>query len=235
MIRLAGEPMAALSTATSITLETAAEDLTRGKGDGLVFHIPLTAANAQLFRDLQKPLRATLSHVMVLTLDDRKLVITDGFVHETPDVATMAGIVNNAIAVAQNSGIQSPRVAVLSAVELVSPQMESAIPAAVMEAMGRRGQFGPDVYVEGPLSMDVALSEQAAAEKKVDTPVAAKADVLVGHTAAIPRGIAVTLKRYADVQTFVSVLTDGKRFYPFLLEDMSESDVTATLAFCGMD
>ena len=235
MMRLAGEPIAALSALPSIPLETALEDMTRGKGNGLVFHVPLTDVKAQLFRDIQKPLRATLSHVMVLTLADRKLVVTDGFVHETPDIATMAGIVNNGIAVARRAGIDKPKVAVLSAVELVSPQMDSAIPAAVMEAMGRRGQFGPDVYVEGPLSMDVALSEQAAAEKKVDTPVAGKADILVGHTASIPRGIAVTLKRYADLDGFVSVLTDGKQVYPFLLDDMNESDVTATLAFCEMD
>ncbi len=234
MIRLAGNSAVSLSNVTTISLETAIEDMRKGEGRDLCFNIPLSAVNARLFRDLQKSLRATLSHVVVLAIQDRKLVVTDGFVHETPDVPTMAGIVGNGIAVARKAGIEAPHVAVLSAVELVSPQMDSAVPAAVMEAMGKRGQFGPNVQVEGPLSMDVALSPEAAAEKKVTTPVAGKADVLVGHIATIPRGIAITLKRFADVASFVSVLTDGRQFYPFLLDDMSASDVEATLAFCGM-
>jgi len=178
--------------------------------------------------------RKLFSQIGIVRFPDRTILVTDGFVHPQPDIRTLTGIIQNAIATAGKAGVNSPKVAVLSAVELVSPQMDSAVPAAVMEAMGSRGPFGKDVSVEGPLSMDVALSGKAADEKKVHTPVAGNANILVGHIATIPMGIIAGWMRFARPLSVVSVLTDGRTWHPFLINGMSEEYVEQTLTFCGL-
>jgi phosphate butyryltransferase len=76
--------------------------------------------------------------------------------------------------------IRKPKVALLSAVETVYPNMPVAMGGAVIAKMAERGQI-KDAVVDGPLSLDVALSPEAAQEKRVGGPVAGKADILVAN------------------------------------------------------
>ncbi len=205
-----------------------------GNIDDVIVNEPESAAIYRELRQIGKDMKKTFSHIAILQLNNRSLLFTDSFVHPAPGIPTLSKIVANAAFVAGKMGIDAPKISVLSAVEVVSLQMESAVPAAVMEAMGSRKQFGPGVRVEGPLSMDVSLSPEAAAEKHVNTPVAGKADVLVGHRATIPQGIFKTLKLFAKPQSLISVLTDGKNLFPMPLKIMSPEDIRITLNFCDI-
>jgi phosphate butyryltransferase len=156
-----------------------------GRADVLMKGIVSTADLLRAVLDKQTGLRGAgiLSHVGMLYVPylDRTLYLTDGGIVPYPDVETKAAIVRNAVSVARAMGGETPRVAVLAAMELVNPKMPASLDAALLAAMNRRGQIR-DCVVDGPLSMDLALSPEAAAIKGVASDVAGKADILLFHS-----------------------------------------------------
>jgi phosphate butyryltransferase len=122
-----------------------------------------------------------LSHVFLLEvpLPKKRLVfVTDGAMNIAPNFEEKAQIATNAIALARLFGIEMPKVAALAGVELVNPKMPATQDAAVLALMSYRGQFEHGI-VEGPLAMDLAVSEEAARIKGIKNPVAGKADILL--------------------------------------------------------
>jgi len=99
-------------------------------------------------------------------------------VNIAPDLETKRDIVQNAIDLAHVMGISAPRVAVLSAVELINPKLRSTLDAAALCKMAERGQISGGI-LDGPLAFDLAVSPQAVAEKGIVSPVAGLADILV--------------------------------------------------------
>jgi phosphate acetyltransferase len=75
-------------------------------------------------------------------------------------------------------GIAEPKVAILSAVETVNPDIPSTLEAAALCKMADRKQITGGI-LDGPLAFDNAVSEQAAKTKKIDSPVAGRADILL--------------------------------------------------------
>jgi phosphate acetyltransferase len=121
-----------------------------------------------------------VSHVFVMDVPTypRLLLITDAAINIAPDLETKADIVRNAIDLARVLGIETPHVAILSAVETVSPKIQSTIDAAALCKMAERGQIEGGV-LDGPLAFDNAISAHAAATKKIVSPVAGRADILL--------------------------------------------------------
>jgi phosphotransacetylase/acyl dehydratase len=121
-----------------------------------------------------------VSHVFVMDVPTypRLLLITDAAINIEPDLETKADIVRNAIDFARVLGIETPRVAILSAVETVSPKIRSTLDAAALCKMAERGQIEGGV-LDGPLAFDNAISAHAAATKKIVSPVAGRADILL--------------------------------------------------------
>ena len=108
----------------------------------------------------------------------RLLLITDAAINIGPDLETKADIVRNAIDLARVLGIETPRVAILSAVETVNPKIQSTLDAAALCKMAERGQIEGGV-LDGPLAFDNAISARAAKTKKIVSPVAGCADILL--------------------------------------------------------
>lgn len=119
-----------------------------------------------------------MSHVFILELKDRLLMVTDGAMNIKPDLMQKAQIICNAVFVAQGLGIRKPKVAVLAAVETVNPDVPSTIDAAILSKMAERNQI-PDCIVDGPFQMDNILSEEAARMKRLNSPVAGNADIVL--------------------------------------------------------
>ncbi|MCE2565922.1 bifunctional enoyl-CoA hydratase/phosphate acetyltransferase [Komagataeibacter sp. FNDCF1] len=121
-----------------------------------------------------------MSHVYVLDAPQapRVLLVSDSAVNIAPDLATRCDIVQNSIDLARMLGIAQPRVALLSAVEVVNPDLPSTLDAAIVCKMAERGQITGGV-VDGPLALDNAISPEAARCKGVASPVAGLADILV--------------------------------------------------------
>ena len=121
-----------------------------------------------------------MSHVAVFEIPvfDRLIFITDAALNMYPDLKAKVDIISNAVSVAHSLGIKNPKVAPICAVEVVNPDMPATIDASMLSKMSERGQIKGCV-VDGPLAVDNALSEEAAQHKKINSPVAGKADILL--------------------------------------------------------
>jgi phosphate acetyltransferase len=121
-----------------------------------------------------------ISHVFVVDIPTcpRLLFITDAAVNIAPDLAAKHDIVQNAIDLARVLGVETPKVAILSAVETLNPEIASTLDAAALCKMADRKQITGGI-LDGPLAFDNALSEEAARVKGIESPVAGRADVLV--------------------------------------------------------
>lgn len=124
-----------------------------------------------------------LSHVFVTEMPgfDRLLAISDGALNIAPDLQSRADIIENAGVLARAYGVVTPRVAILSAVELVNPAIQSSVDAAELKAMAAQGRFD-GLLVDGPLAMDNAISAEAARIKGIQSEVAGHADILAVPT-----------------------------------------------------
>ena len=120
------------------------------------------------------------THVAVFEIPgvDRLLLISDGGVVIAPDIYQKIEIVQNSIDVAHKLGIAEPKVAILAASEFVNPKIPATLDAANLAKMADRGQIRGGV-VDGPLALDNAISEASAHTKRIDSPVAGQADILI--------------------------------------------------------
>jgi phosphotransacetylase/acyl dehydratase len=121
-----------------------------------------------------------ISHVFVMDVPayPRMLLVTDAAINIFPTLEDKVHIVQNAIDLALVLGIATPKVAILSAVETINPKIQSTVDAATLCKMADRGQITGGV-LDGPLAFDNAISEEAARTKKIVSPVAGRADILL--------------------------------------------------------
>jgi phosphate acetyltransferase len=121
-----------------------------------------------------------ISHVFVMDVPThpQTLFITDAAVNIAPDLQAKRDIIQNAIDLFAALGLGTPKVAILSAVETVTPSIPSTIEAAALCKMADRGQITGGV-LDGPLAFDNAISPEAARIKGIKSPVAGQAQILV--------------------------------------------------------
>jgi phosphate acetyltransferase len=108
----------------------------------------------------------------------KPLLITDAALNIAPTLEVKVDIVQNAIDFAHRLGVANPKVAILSAVETVNPNIPSTLDAAALCKMAERGQINGGT-LDGPLAFDNAVSFKAAHIKQIDSKVAGQADILV--------------------------------------------------------
>jgi phosphate acetyltransferase/phosphate butyryltransferase len=121
-----------------------------------------------------------MSHVAVLDVPAyaRPLYLTDANLNIYPTVEDKRDIVQNAIDLARILGVEKPKVAILSAIDTVSPRLQSTMEAAALCKMADRRQIVGGL-VDGPLAFEDAVSPEAVKGKGFDSPVAGQADILV--------------------------------------------------------
>jgi phosphate acetyltransferase len=121
-----------------------------------------------------------LSHVFHMSVPgiERVLYITDAAVNVAPDAAMLCEIICNAVEMAQLVGVARPKVAVLSASEVVDAAMPSTLLAREASKLASE-RLGDRAHVQGPLALDLAVSPKAALHKHVSGAVVGHADILV--------------------------------------------------------
>jgi phosphate acetyltransferase len=121
-----------------------------------------------------------ISHVFIMDVPTHSetLFITDAAINIFPDLEAKRDIVQNAIDLFTHGGLGTPRVAILSAVETVTPKIPSTVDAAALCKMAERGQITGGL-LDGPLAFDNAVSPQAAEIKGIKSAVAGHAQILV--------------------------------------------------------
>jgi phosphate acetyltransferase len=172
-----------------------------------------------------------ISHCFVMDVrgHDQPLVITDAAINIAPDLKAKADIVQNAIGLARALGAREVRVAILSAMETVNPDVPSTIEAAALCKMADRGQITGAV-LDGPLALDNAISPKAAEIKKIASPVAGRANVLVVPDLEAGNMLAKSLSFLADADAAGIVL--GAKV-PVILTSRADEEV-ARLASCAV-
>jgi phosphate acetyltransferase len=121
-----------------------------------------------------------ISHCFIMDVPtlEQALIITDAAVNIAPTLQDKVHIVQNAIDLAHTLGRALPKVAILSAMETVNPAVPSTLEAAALCKMADRGQITGGL-LDGPLALDNAIDLTAARIKKIESPVAGLADILV--------------------------------------------------------
>lgn len=106
------------------------------------------------------------------------IAMTDTGICEQPTLEQKKALILNAVNALRSMGFDEPKVAVLSAAETVNTRMPSSTDAAALKEMWRSGEL-PGCVVEGPISIDLAISREAAKIKGYESPVAGDADLLL--------------------------------------------------------
>jgi phosphotransacetylase len=172
-----------------------------------------------------------ITHVFVMDVPTcpRPLFITDAAINIAPDLATKRDIVQNAIDLAHVLGVAIPKVAILSAVEIPTPEIKSTIDAAALCKLADRKQITGGL-VDGPLAFDNAISEEAAKIKGIESAVAGHADILVVPDLESGNMLAKQLEYLGDAQPAGIVL--GARV-PIVLTSRADNSATR-IASCAV-
>jgi len=172
-----------------------------------------------------------ISHVFVMDVPTyhRPLLITDAAINIAPTLEEKADIIRNAIELAQVIGVREPKVAILAAVETVSPTMTATLDAAALCKMADRGQITGGL-LDGPLAFDNAVSIAAARIKGIVSEVAGQADVLIVPDLESGNMLAKQLEYMGDAATAGIVL--GARL-PIVLTSRADSRETR-IASCAV-
>jgi phosphate acetyltransferase len=172
-----------------------------------------------------------VSHCFVMDVPSREdaLIISDAAVNIMPTLEDKVDIVQNAIDLAHALQFAEVRVAILSAMETVNPKVPSTVEAAALCKMADRKQITGAV-LDGPLALDNAISMEAAAIKKIDSPVAGRANVLIVPDLEAGNMLAKSLSFLAGADAAGIVL--GARV-PIILTSRADSELTR-LASCAV-
>ncbi len=172
-----------------------------------------------------------ISHAFVMSVPTypKPLIITDAAINIAPTLEDKRDICQNAIDLAHSLGKAMPKVAILAAVETVTPKMPATIDAAALCKMADRGQI-TGALVDGPLAMDNAISAIAVKTKGISSPVAGDADILLAPDLEAGNILAKLLTFLANADAAGLVL--GARV-PIILTSRADS-VRVRIASCAV-
>jgi phosphate butyryltransferase len=109
---------------------------------------------------------------------NRLMVISDCAINIAPGYAEKVKITENAVKLAHQLGMEMPKVAVVTPVEVVNTNMPSTVDAAMLSKAAQRGQI-KGCIIDGPLALDNAIDVCAAQGKGIVSEVAGYADILI--------------------------------------------------------
>lgn len=172
-----------------------------------------------------------VSHCFIMDVPtySETLIVTDAAVNIAPTLGEKVDIIQNAIDLAHALRFKEVRVAILSAMETVNPSVPSTVEAAALCKMADRKQI-TGAILDGPLALDNAISLESVAIKKIDSPVAGRANVLVVPDLEAGNMLAKSLSFLAGADAAGIVL--GARV-PIILTSRADSTLTR-LASCAV-
>lgn len=174
-----------------------------------------------------------MSHVFVIDCPDypRLMLVTDAAINIYPTLEDKVDMVQNAIDLAHALGVARPKVAILSAVETVSPKIKSTLDAAALCKMADRRQITGGI-LDGPLAFDNAVSAEAARTKGIVSPVAGQADIFVVPDLEAGNMMAKQLEYLAEAEAEAAGIVLGARV-PVILTSRADKTL-ARLGSCAV-
>ena len=124
---------------------------------------------------------STLSNLTLFEMESyhKFIAVTDNAIVPFPTLLEKKVIIENTKCLWTALNINEPKVAVLTAIEIVNPKLQATADAACLSKMSERGQI-KGFIIEGPLSYDIAISLTCAKGKHMENnPVAGDPDLLL--------------------------------------------------------
>ncbi|NLJ99249.1 MAG: phosphate butyryltransferase [Tissierellia bacterium] len=121
-----------------------------------------------------------LTHTVAFDIPsrDKLLFVTDPSIMTEPTLDQKKVILDNAVELLQYLGIEEPKVAIISSVEVPNEAIKSSMDGSeLMELQKKDSIWNAQVY--GPLAIDNAVSKEAAKLKNINSEVAGNADLLL--------------------------------------------------------
>jgi phosphate butyryltransferase len=189
-----------------------------------------TATFLKAILDKEKGLR-TGNLISEITLCDKKdgdgiQLITECAMNITPTLDEKRQIIENAVDLAMKLGYEKPKVAVLSAVEVVNPAIPDTLDAAILSKMADRGQI-KNAIVDGPFALDNAISLTAARQKKISGDVAGQADIILVPNLQVGNALHKALTYLAGKKVAAAVMGAGA---PVVMLSRTDSTETKLLS-----
>ncbi|SAK49901.1 phosphate acetyltransferase [Caballeronia fortuita] len=216
---------AAAEKAVELVREAKAEALMKGS----LHTDEVMAAVVKREGGLRTSRRVSHCFIMDVPGHDDVLIISDAAINIAPTLADKVDILQNAIDLGHALRFAEVRVAILSAMETVNPKVPSTLEAAALCKMVDRHQI-TGALVDGPLALDNAIDLEAAHTKKIDSPVAGRANVLIVPDLEAGNMLAKSLSFLANADAAGIVL--GARV-PIILTSRADS-LQSRLASCAI-
>lgn len=194
-----------------------------GKADFLQKGLMQTAAilKAVVNKETGIGLGRPMSHTALLEIPvyPKLLGVADGGMIPAPDLEAKKAIVHNAVELFRKLGYERPLVSAVCAAETVSPKIVETVDAAALKEAAQAGEFG-SCYVEGPISLDLAMDRESAKIKGYESPVCGETDILLVPSMAAGNMMVKSLLEFAGAK-MVGVVTGAK--CPIALNSRSAS------------
>ncbi|KXU86875.1 phosphate acetyltransferase [Caballeronia megalochromosomata] len=216
---------AAAEKAVELVREAKAEALMKGS----LHTDEVMAAVVRREGGLRTQRRVSHCFIMDVPGHENVLIISDAAINILPTLADKVDILQNAIDLGHALRFEQVRVAILSAMETVNPKVPSTLEAAALCKMVDRHQI-TGALVDGPLALDNAIDLEAAQTKKIDSPVAGRANVLIVPDLEAGNMLAKSLSFLAGADAAGIVL--GARV-PIILTSRADS-LQSRLASCAI-
>ena len=161
-IKIINEPNKALAAlkATKLVHDGECDILMRG-------YVPISDfMNAVKDKNVGLNTGKLISYIVMTEIEgiDQLLFLTDGEIITNPSLEDKVHLIENAVEMAKLFGIRHPNVAALSPIEYIDPNVKSSVEADMLKKMNDEGKI-KDCLIEGPISMDMAISLKACQDK----------------------------------------------------------------------
>lgn len=196
--KIVNEPDVVESAKTAVSL------VRNGEADFLMKGLLQTADIMRAVLDKENGLRtdSLISHVMVYEVPsyNKLLFLTDGGINVAPSLEQKVKILENAITVCKAMGLDRVYAAVLAGAETVNPKIPATVDAEALANMKDKWE-AMNTVVEGPVALDLAISEQACQHKGYKGEGGGKADILMVPYYEVGNALGKSLTYFANAKS----------------------------------
>lgn len=184
--------------------KTAVSLVRNGEADFLMKGLLQTADIMRAVLDKEAGLRtdSLISHVMVYQVPsyNKLLFLTDGGINVAPSLEQKVKILENAIIVCKAMGLDRIYAAVLAGAETVNAKIPATVDAEALANMKDKWE-AMNTVVEGPVALDLAISEQACQHKGYKGEGGGKADILLVPYYEVGNALGKSLTYFANAKS----------------------------------
>jgi phosphate butyryltransferase len=225
------DPIKSLGAAIQFIREGRADMLMQGTVD----HQSLIDAVMDAKNGLRKGKLMSYISVFQLPKPEKLILVTDTFINNSPSLAEKQLILEHALRLAGILEIDAPKVAALAAIEQINLNIPSTLDAAILSKMSERKQFGKAI-VEGPLDIDCALSEAAAARKGLRSSVTGNVDIYLVPEVDTGHLLAEALVFFGKMETAGAIMGTTSPVIlnlPFVSDESRIVEIAIAAVMCG--